>query len=554
MSTTIYYAYDRSARLTTRWVPAGEAHYFSYNQRNMVTGLVDHNGAGDAPREFVYNGLGERAVVKDNSTGSPAYWSYDGYKLLRDREVAGAGFAERSYRFNTPSPQAPNQECVLGPNVAGVVDGGVAVSIYMGAVGSVANQFGNGYGIDFNHNASGETITGEQKLPLRLGAFSGRGWLAAFPSLDAYLLGRGRMWLSGSAYEVDGGQVASVGLGAGGKGIFRGLDFTAMAAVGRGARNDAIEAADLAAYDKREKFWGNPGRGLMVLPHSYYEPRKIASVEEIQDNPAKGDEQTQKGTAPPQDEPRKTFTGGPQKPKPKQYVSKSETLSPTYGVTGRPSVDWSLISTDDWAALPELADLLDSLGVMGWSTNEPLGPGDSVAHRARSGVGGEIDLRAGSDSPVWTLAHEGWHAFRFETIGPGVITYNSGNNVWAGPSPFLYEDQLKFKTAAGKWGLAFEAEAESFASSVALLFWSRTGADVGATFDAQRVIADRTAWDQHYRLKVGGAVWRTFFGGRMRNPTAIAKAVSQTCSSLNRASLATGFSALPFSPAWRAGE
>ena len=96
-TTTNYYAYDKSQRMITRYALGGEAHYFTYNQRNMVTQIQDWNGAGDALRSCVYNGLGERVIATDNSSASPAYWSYDGRKFLEDKQV---GATQQDYRQN----------------------------------------------------------------------------------------------------------------------------------------------------------------------------------------------------------------------------------------------------------------------------------------------------------------------------------------------------------------------------------------------------------------------------------------------------------------------
>src|SRR5271156_3879665 len=104
MATTNYYVYDKSQRMTSRYALGGEAHYFTYNQRNMVTQIQDWNGAGDALRTFVYNGLGDRVVVTDNATASPAYWSYDGGQLLEDKQLNATGFVANEYRY-APSCQ-----------------------------------------------------------------------------------------------------------------------------------------------------------------------------------------------------------------------------------------------------------------------------------------------------------------------------------------------------------------------------------------------------------------------------------------------------------------
>lgn len=92
--TTNYYAYDASQRMTAGPYPVSgagtESHYYTYNQRNMATQIQDFvsGGSGEATRALVYNGLGERVVVTDG--GTPHYWSYDGRKLILEKDNAGA--------------------------------------------------------------------------------------------------------------------------------------------------------------------------------------------------------------------------------------------------------------------------------------------------------------------------------------------------------------------------------------------------------------------------------------------------------------------------------
>jgi hypothetical protein len=119
VTTTTKFAYDKSHRLTTQYIAGGEAHYYTYNQRNMVTNITDFKplGGSEIPRSFAYNGLGERVLTKDDpgSLGDPtlfAYWSYDGRRLLQDNEcqqISPLTFVATNYR----SHQTPN-DCPFG--------------------------------------------------------------------------------------------------------------------------------------------------------------------------------------------------------------------------------------------------------------------------------------------------------------------------------------------------------------------------------------------------------------------------------------------------------
>lgn len=87
MGTTTTFSYDRSRRLTAQYSSA-EAHYYSYNQRNMVTQIQDVKSVSpDANRYFAYNAVGERVYGIDGTT-TPSYWAYDGRKMLSE-SVAG---------------------------------------------------------------------------------------------------------------------------------------------------------------------------------------------------------------------------------------------------------------------------------------------------------------------------------------------------------------------------------------------------------------------------------------------------------------------------------
>lgn len=88
MSTVYYYTYDKSHRLTGQVNAGTEAQVktYSYNERNMVTQIVDNTGT-DTTRYFAYNGLGERVYGIDG-TATPSYWCYDGGKLVYERQAA----------------------------------------------------------------------------------------------------------------------------------------------------------------------------------------------------------------------------------------------------------------------------------------------------------------------------------------------------------------------------------------------------------------------------------------------------------------------------------
>lgn len=100
-NTTDYYTYDGAQRMTRKY-SSSEAFYFSYNQRNMITGIVDQKAAGaDKPRYFTYNGVGERVLVVDSNVATPPtlYWAYDGpTKLLQEKDTSGS--VARTYRHN----------------------------------------------------------------------------------------------------------------------------------------------------------------------------------------------------------------------------------------------------------------------------------------------------------------------------------------------------------------------------------------------------------------------------------------------------------------------
>ena len=171
MSTATYYTYDKSHRLTSQYIPVGEAHYYGYNQRNMVTQIQDLGGSADPLRTFVYNGLGERVIATDNSTASPAYWSYDGRKLLQDKQKAGAGFSTTNYRHNST-----RQDACLAPGIEIGLSDASAGYPAQGGTGSVYNVQNPSDGINdfFEYTWFGEQILGTDNFGTRLRDCSGR--------------------------------------------------------------------------------------------------------------------------------------------------------------------------------------------------------------------------------------------------------------------------------------------------------------------------------------------------------------------------------------------
>lgn len=100
MSYSVYYTYDKSKRMTRQYTdsvaPTLESHYFTYNQRDMVTQIQDVKAtSADTNRYFTYNGVRERVVVVDG--GGPQYWTYDGNKLLLEKDTTST---VRRYRHN----------------------------------------------------------------------------------------------------------------------------------------------------------------------------------------------------------------------------------------------------------------------------------------------------------------------------------------------------------------------------------------------------------------------------------------------------------------------
>src|SRR5262249_20104460 len=77
-----------------------QATYFTHNQRSMPTQLdfQKAGGGADAQRKFGYSGTGERVIVSENGSAEPHYWSYDGPKLVREKDQGGN--LVKRYRHN----------------------------------------------------------------------------------------------------------------------------------------------------------------------------------------------------------------------------------------------------------------------------------------------------------------------------------------------------------------------------------------------------------------------------------------------------------------------
>jgi hypothetical protein len=188
MSTATYYTYDNSHRLASQYILGGEAHYYSFNQRNMLTQIQDVGGPADPLRTFVYNGLGERVVVTDNSTASPAYWSYDGSKLLQDKQKSGAGLSTTNYRNNSTP-----QDVSLAPGVEVGLSDASAGYPAQGGTGSVYNVQNPTDGINdfFEYTWFGEQILATDNFGTRPRDCSGRDRLRGKTTQEIYFLSSG---------------------------------------------------------------------------------------------------------------------------------------------------------------------------------------------------------------------------------------------------------------------------------------------------------------------------------------------------------------------------
>jgi hypothetical protein len=111
-ATTTTYTFDASQRLVRQQFGTTEVHYFTYNERNMLTQVQDYvvGGGGDTNRYFAYNGLGERVFGIDG-TANPSYWTYDGKTLLSEN-VDGSMNQFRHNKGPQDATTGGNTECV----------------------------------------------------------------------------------------------------------------------------------------------------------------------------------------------------------------------------------------------------------------------------------------------------------------------------------------------------------------------------------------------------------------------------------------------------------
>jgi RHS repeat-associated protein len=85
-SETAYYAFDGRGNQIRRSVLAGHTTYFSYNSRNLVSGIWSTDPTF-TPNYFEYNALGQR-IKKVDSTGTTRYL-WDGLNILLETDASG---------------------------------------------------------------------------------------------------------------------------------------------------------------------------------------------------------------------------------------------------------------------------------------------------------------------------------------------------------------------------------------------------------------------------------------------------------------------------------
>jgi YD repeat-containing protein len=85
-SETAYYAFDGRGNQIRRSVLAGHTTYFSYNSRNLVSGIWNTDPTS-TPNYFTYNALGQR-IKKVDSTGTTRYL-WDGLNILLETDPSG---------------------------------------------------------------------------------------------------------------------------------------------------------------------------------------------------------------------------------------------------------------------------------------------------------------------------------------------------------------------------------------------------------------------------------------------------------------------------------
>jgi YD repeat-containing protein len=83
---TAYYTYDGRGNQITRSVLAGHTTYFSYNSRNLISGICNTDPSF-TPNYFTYNALGQR-ITKTDSTGTTRYL-WDGLNIVLELDDSG---------------------------------------------------------------------------------------------------------------------------------------------------------------------------------------------------------------------------------------------------------------------------------------------------------------------------------------------------------------------------------------------------------------------------------------------------------------------------------
>jgi hypothetical protein len=216
-TTTTYYTYDKSGRMTTQWsFDTVSATYFVYNQRDMVTQF--YPTSGDSNRYFAYNGLGERVIVNDGA--GPTYWTYDGRKLLTEKTTAGT--ATRRYRHNESQQEDLGANVEMNSASFGKCTPATDRSASLG-------QLVNAEGTDvFETSCFGDVLASINNLGYRLRLAQSLGTQALTTTLPFYITASGGVYFSriGIAFGGDeewrgafGLVVASLLLDCGGRGL-----------------------------------------------------------------------------------------------------------------------------------------------------------------------------------------------------------------------------------------------------------------------------------------------------------------------------------------------
>jgi hypothetical protein len=222
-ATTTTYTFDASQRLVRQQLGTSEVHYFTYNERNMLTQVQDYvvGGGGDTNRYFAYNGLGERVFGVDG-TANPSYWTYDGSTLLAENVDGNMNQFRHNKGAQDPTTGG-NFECVTSDTTP--VE---AVTDASGTVDEWTCHFTDAFETDAFGVAQGQTIgiTGAppvQRMQWRIG----EGVLGTGMTQETNLLAGGGAVLNGPSIPLVGpggiGFLSSVtaGLGvAGGPAIF----------------------------------------------------------------------------------------------------------------------------------------------------------------------------------------------------------------------------------------------------------------------------------------------------------------------------------------------